>query len=223
MRVLLQTDMKDKKTKQRGSGTGKKAKQSFKSKSRDNDLHRLLFMPNGLPDGAELAYYVKGHDYRHIYILPMDLHSGHHLVEDQKATETQIDTPVKKFGTESDSKLRRSYIECQHNMIWFSSSLCTFDILAIRFLICSDEVTACKRILEKVGLKGYQIGKTKVFLRAGQMAELDTYRSEILGKSVSIIQRKVRSYLFRRSFISIRLSAIQIQAASRGVTTQNKS
>ncbi|XP_027367214.1 uncharacterized protein LOC113873334 isoform X3 [Abrus precatorius] len=29
-------------------------------RSRDNDLHRLLFMPNGLPDGAELAYYVKG-------------------------------------------------------------------------------------------------------------------------------------------------------------------
>ncbi|KAJ8754160.1 hypothetical protein K2173_002059 [Erythroxylum novogranatense] len=31
------------------------------SKRRDNDLHRLLFMPNGLPDGADLAYYVKGH------------------------------------------------------------------------------------------------------------------------------------------------------------------
>ncbi|GAV62693.1 PHD domain-containing protein [Cephalotus follicularis] len=30
------------------------------TKKRDNDLHRLLFMPNGLPDGAELAYYVKG-------------------------------------------------------------------------------------------------------------------------------------------------------------------
>lgn len=28
--------------------------------SRDNDLHRSLFMPNGLPDGTELAYYVKG-------------------------------------------------------------------------------------------------------------------------------------------------------------------
>ncbi|KAF5956052.1 hypothetical protein HYC85_008908 [Camellia sinensis] len=28
--------------------------------SRDNDLHRLLFMPNGLLDGAELAYYSKG-------------------------------------------------------------------------------------------------------------------------------------------------------------------
>ncbi|CAJ2644901.1 unnamed protein product [Trifolium pratense] len=55
--------------------------------------------------------------YRHIYILPMDLHSGHHLVEDQTATEKQIDTPVKKFGTESDSKLRRSYIECQHQQL----------------------------------------------------------------------------------------------------------
>ncbi|XP_062118172.1 uncharacterized protein LOC133831774 isoform X2 [Humulus lupulus] len=30
------------------------------TRRRDNDLHRLLFLPNGLPDGAELAYYVKG-------------------------------------------------------------------------------------------------------------------------------------------------------------------
>ncbi|KAJ9186226.1 hypothetical protein P3X46_005753 [Hevea brasiliensis] len=32
------------------------------TKRRDNDLHRLLFMPNGLPDGAELAYFVKGQE-----------------------------------------------------------------------------------------------------------------------------------------------------------------
>ncbi|CAN4109652.1 unnamed protein product [Withania somnifera] len=30
------------------------------SKKRDNDLHRSLFMPNGLPDGTDLAYYSKG-------------------------------------------------------------------------------------------------------------------------------------------------------------------
>ncbi|RWR86039.1 zinc finger protein [Cinnamomum micranthum f. kanehirae] len=30
------------------------------SKKRDNDLHRLVFMPNGLPDGTLLAYYIKG-------------------------------------------------------------------------------------------------------------------------------------------------------------------
>ncbi|XP_019422451.1 PREDICTED: myosin-6-like [Lupinus angustifolius] len=80
----------------------------------------------------------------------------------------------------------------------------------------SDEVTACKRILEKIGNKGYQIGKTKVFLRAGQMAELETRRSEVLGKSASIIQRKVSSYLAHRSFVLLRLSARQIQAACRG-------
>lgn len=62
-----------------------------------------------------------------------------------------------------------------------------------------------------------QIGKTKVFLRSGQMAELDTRRSEILGKSANVIQRKVRSYLARRSFVLIRLSAVEIQAACRGI------
>ncbi|WCJ38180.1 myosin 2 [Euphorbia peplus] len=80
----------------------------------------------------------------------------------------------------------------------------------------SDEIAACKKLLVKVGLQGYQIGKTKVFLRAGQMAELDARRTEVLGRSASIIQRKVRSYLSRRSFIMIRLSAIHIQASCRG-------
>ncbi|KAG6662878.1 myosin-6-like [Carya illinoinensis] len=80
----------------------------------------------------------------------------------------------------------------------------------------SDEITACKRLLEKVGLNGYQIGKTKVFLRAGQMAELDSHRSEVLGRSASIIQRKIRSYLARRSFVLLRQSVLQIQSACRG-------
>ncbi|CAL0310411.1 unnamed protein product [Lupinus luteus] len=100
----------------------------------------------------------------------------------------------------------------------------TFDEFADRFGLLApdvlngsiDEVAACKRILETVGLKGYQIGKTKVFLRAGQLAELDTSRSVTLGKSAIIIQRKIRSYLTRRSFISARSSAIQIQAVCRG-------
>ncbi|XP_047179632.1 myosin-6-like [Vigna umbellata] len=100
----------------------------------------------------------------------------------------------------------------------------TFDEFVDRFSLLapealdgsSDEVTACKSILKNVGLEGCQIGKTKVFLRAGQMAELDTRRSEILGRSASIIQRKVRSYLQRRSFILLRLSALRIQTACRG-------
>ncbi|KAL6611360.1 hypothetical protein ACP70R_039288 [Stipagrostis hirtigluma subsp. patula] len=79
-----------------------------------------------------------------------------------------------------------------------------------------DEVTATKMLLEKVNLTGYQIGKTKVFLRAGQMAELDALRTEVLGHSACKIQRKVRSYLARKKFIQQRISATQLQAFCRG-------
>ncbi|RLN10008.1 hypothetical protein C2845_PM11G21890 [Panicum miliaceum] len=80
----------------------------------------------------------------------------------------------------------------------------------------SDEVSAVRRLLEKVDLQGYQIGKTKVFLRAGQMAELDARRNEVLGRSASLIQRKVRSFLAQKSFIALRRSALQIQIVCRG-------
>ncbi|KAJ8616955.1 hypothetical protein MRB53_013141 [Persea americana] len=79
-----------------------------------------------------------------------------------------------------------------------------------------DEATASKRLLEKVDLKGYQIGKTKVFLRAGQMAELDARRTEVLGRSAALIQRKFCSHLARKIFKSLRQSAVQIQAVCRG-------
>ncbi|GER41677.1 myosin 2 [Striga asiatica] len=100
----------------------------------------------------------------------------------------------------------------------------TFDEFISRFKILepnalngsSDEVAACQRILGNVGLQGYQIGKTKVFLRAGQMAELDAHRGQVLGRSACIIQKKVRSHLARKYFILLRMSAVQIQAMSRG-------
>ncbi|KAM0920054.1 hypothetical protein ACQ4PT_007723 [Festuca glaucescens] len=54
-----------------------------------------------------------------------------------------------------------------------------FGILQPKVLSKShDEITASKMLLEKANLVGYQIGKTKVFLRAGQMAELDALRTE---------------------------------------------
>ncbi|KAG8370850.1 hypothetical protein BUALT_Bualt13G0026200 [Buddleja alternifolia] len=97
-----------------------------------------------------------------------------------------------------------------------------FGILAPEVLHGStDEVAVCKKLLEKVGLEGYQIGKTKVFLRAGQMAELDARRTEVLGRSASIIQRKVRSYMARKSFTLLRRSTILIQSVCRGELTRH--
>ncbi|XP_018629557.1 myosin-6 isoform X4 [Nicotiana tomentosiformis] len=80
----------------------------------------------------------------------------------------------------------------------------------------TDEVSACTSLLEKVGLQGYQIGKTKVFLRAGQMAELDSRRTVVLGRSASIIQKKFRSHMARRNFTLLRQLAIRIQSMCRG-------
>lgn len=51
------------------------------------------------------------------------------------------------------------------------------------------------------------------------MAELDARRTEVLGRSASIIQRKVRSYMARRSFTLLRKSAIQMQSICRGAYT----
>ncbi|XP_068325903.1 myosin-8-like [Pyrus communis] len=105
----------------------------------------------------------------------------------------------------------------------FAEFTSRFKVLAPEVLNGSvDEVTACKKLLQKVNLKGYQVGKTKVFLRAGQMAELDAYRSEVLGRSASVMQRKVRSYLCRKKFVLLRLSAIQVQALCRGQVAHHR-
>ncbi|MED6164722.1 Myosin-6 [Stylosanthes scabra] len=49
---------------------------------------------------------------------PIDekLENGHHVAEEHKAAEICV-TPVKLFGTESDTKLRRSYIERQYENV----------------------------------------------------------------------------------------------------------
>ena len=62
-----------------------------------------------------------------------------------------------------------------------------------------------------------QIGKTKVFLRAGQMAELDARRAEVLGNAARTIQRQIRTYIARKEFIALRKTAICLQSHCRGI------
>uniref|UniRef100_A0A803KPV9 Myosin XI n=1 Tax=Chenopodium quinoa TaxID=63459 RepID=A0A803KPV9_CHEQI len=92
-----------------------------------------------------------------------------------------------------------------------------FGLLALEALEGNyDDKVACEKILEKKGLKGYQIGKTKVFLRAGQMAELDARRAEVLSNAAKIVQRRMRTYYARKQFIALREAAECIQASLRG-------
>ncbi|KAG5627286.1 hypothetical protein H5410_012504 [Solanum commersonii] len=74
-----------------------------------------------------------------------------------------------------------------------------------------DEKSACIAICDRMGLKGYQIGKTKVFLRAGQMAELDARRTEVLAHAAKCIQRQIRTYLTRKEFIALKRATIHFQ------------
>ncbi|KAI5394968.1 hypothetical protein KIW84_061538 [Lathyrus oleraceus] len=79
-----------------------------------------------------------------------------------------------------------------------------------------EEMESCKKILEKVGLTGYQIGKTKIFLRAGHMAELDARRAYMLSSSATIIQKQTKSYFSRKTYLTLRKSSIFVQSICRG-------
>ncbi|XP_052193684.1 myosin-12 isoform X2 [Diospyros lotus] len=93
----------------------------------------------------------------------------------------------------------------------FDEFLDRFGMLAPDVLDGSDEKSACIAICDRMGLKGYQIGKTKVFLRAGQMAELDARRTEVLANAARHIQRQIRTYLTRKEFITLRGATIHMQ------------
>ena len=73
-------------------------------------------------------------------------------------------------------------------------------------------------ILTQYLLITIQVGKTKVFLRAGQMAELDARRTEVLSSAAKIIQQRRRTHIARKRFIAMREASIQLQSFCRGDT-----
>ncbi|XP_051143772.1 myosin-12-like isoform X2 [Andrographis paniculata] len=103
----------------------------------------------------------------------------------------------------------------------FDEFIDRFGMLAPDVVEGSDERVACSAICDKMGLKGYQMGKSKVFLRAGQMAELDARRAEVLARAAKSIQRQIRTYLARKEFIILRKSSINIQKLWRARLARN--
>ncbi|XP_011028765.1 PREDICTED: myosin-9 isoform X2 [Populus euphratica] len=99
----------------------------------------------------------------------------------------------------------------------FSEFLIRFGILAPEIFKGNyEEKVACKWILEKMELKGYLMGKTKLFLRAEQMAELDARKARLLRNSATVIQRHIRTCTTRKDYIVLRKSSIHIQSHWRG-------
>ncbi|XP_068326692.1 myosin-15-like [Pyrus communis] len=92
-----------------------------------------------------------------------------------------------------------------------------FGLLASEFIDGSyDEKSLTEKILKKLKLENFQLGRTKVFLRAGQIGVLDFRRAGVLDNAAKCIQRQLRTFVARKDFVSKRAAAFAIQAFCRG-------
>ncbi|KAG5018521.1 hypothetical protein JHK87_014376 [Glycine soja] len=99
----------------------------------------------------------------------------------------------------------------------YSEFVDRFGLIAPEFMDGSyDDKAVTLKILQKLKLENFQLGRTKVFLRAGQICILDSRRAEVLDNAAKCIQRRLRTFIARRDFISIQAAALSIQACCRG-------
>lgn len=104
----------------------------------------------------------------------------------------------------------------------YSDFVDRFGLLALEFMDESyDEKALTEKILQKLKLENFQLGRTKVFLRAGQIGILDSRRAEVLDSAARCIQRQWRTFIAHRSFVSIRAAAFVLQALCRGCLGRN--
>ncbi|CAN6465948.1 unnamed protein product [Victoria cruziana] len=107
---------------------------------------------------------------------------------------------------------RRTYVEF----------LDRFGILGPEFMDGSyDEKDLADKLLRKLGLENYQLGRSKVFLRAGQIAVLDGKRAEVLDNAAKVIQGCWRTFVAYKEFMLKKSSAVRLQAACRGCVARS--
>ena len=80
-----------------------------------------------------------------------------------------------------------------------------------------EEFSVARSILENAGLTTWQIGKTKVFLRAGQMASLDMIRHKKMTSAATYIQKMARGVSRKREFAEMKRAALCVAKWSRGM------
>ncbi|XP_029317335.1 unconventional myosin-Va isoform X7 [Cottoperca gobio] len=84
--------------------------------------------------------------------------------------------------------------------------------------VLPDKKLTCRNVLEKLveDQDKYQFGKTKIFFRAGQVAYLEKLRADKLRVACIRIQKTIRCWLARKSYLRKRSAAITIQRFTRG-------
>ncbi|KAK6150259.1 hypothetical protein DH2020_017784 [Rehmannia glutinosa] len=108
------------------------------------------------------------------------------------------------------------YIRCVKPNNIFKPAIFENAMSCTNSVVVIDEKDACKKILEKMGLAGAEIGKTKVFLRAGQMADLDARRTLQLSDAAKKIQTKIRSHIAHKDFVVMHNATLFMQSVCRG-------
>lgn len=61
----------------------------------------------------------------------------------------------------------------------------------------------------------YQVGLTKIFFRAGQLAYMEKLRSDKLNSCATMIQKNVRRFLARLRYLRVQKMALMLQSIAR--------
>ncbi|OIW03133.1 hypothetical protein TanjilG_11770 [Lupinus angustifolius] len=95
----------------------------------------------------------------------------------------------------------------------YSEFVDRYGVIALEYMDGSyDDKVATEKILRMLKLENFQLGRTKVFLRAGQIGILDSKRAEVLDNAAKCIQRRLRTFVAHKHFISVRAAAVSLQA-----------
>ncbi|XP_061825671.2 unconventional myosin-Vc isoform X3 [Nerophis lumbriciformis] len=88
----------------------------------------------------------------------------------------------------------------------------------------NDKMQTCKNVLQRLiqDSNQYKFGRTKIFLRAGQVAFLEKLRLDQLRTACITIQKHVRGWSQRKKYLRMRNAAITLQQYIRGKKTIRK-
>nr|XP_046198991.1 unconventional myosin-Vc-like isoform X1 [Oncorhynchus gorbuscha] len=92
-------------------------------------------------------------------------------------------------------------------------------------LVLTDKKQTCRTVLQRLiqDSNQYKFGRTKIFFRAGQVAYLEKLRLDRLRGACVTIQKHVRGWSHRRTFLRMREAAIILQQYVRGQRRIRKS
>jgi myosin-5 len=83
--------------------------------------------------------------------------------------------------------------------------------------LCQVVLDACIEDTDK-----YQVGQTKIFFRAGQLAYLEKLRSDRFDACAIVLQKNVRRFVYRRRYMRICDTALRLQCLARKRIAQKK-